>query len=142
MKSQFKQVHSRISLDVATFTFGILNNEKESFTYKLFCAGSESHYVDKLAPLNEEMLFSLIHSLQSLSPSNPKLKTKIRINSFSNVKLRFSGFEQSKGYKVKASLGGFLFYSSSGFFSSYCTENNLQNLINNLKRCTGQGNGT
>ena len=142
MKSQFKQVYSRITLDVATFTFGILDNEQEPFSYKLFCAGSESHYVDKLAPLNEEMLRSLIQSLQTLSPKNSKLKVKIRINWLSNVNLRFTGFEQSKGYKVKASIGGFLFFSTAGFFSSFCSESNLQNLINNLNKCSSEGSGT
>lgn len=35
MKSEFKKVHSRITLDLATFTFGILNTEEQPFSYKV-----------------------------------------------------------------------------------------------------------
>ncbi len=142
MKSQFKQVYSRITLDAATFTFGILDNEQETFSYKLFCAGSGSHHIDKLAPLNGEPLSSFIQSLKGLNPREPKLKLKANAGSFSYVKFRFSGFDTSKGYKVKATLGGFLFFSSAGFLSSFCSESAVQNLIKNLEKYAIESRGT
>jgi hypothetical protein len=131
MKPQFEKVLSRISIDNAIFTFG-MKNEDGTRSFRLFCAGMGNYYVETIDPLSEEQLLDLIDSLKQLSPQNSKFRIKINASRFMNIILSFRGFDVHKGYKVKTYLKGIFNFSMSGFFSSYCSENDIARLITNL----------
>ena len=131
MKPEFKQVLSRITIDNAIFTFGV-KYEDGANSFRLFCAGMGNYYIEKTDPLNDEQLLELIETLKKLSPQNSKFRVKIKASRFMTVILTFRGFDESKGYRVKAYLRGILSFSMSGFLSSYCSEYDIKRLIINL----------
>ncbi|WP_419812898.1 hypothetical protein [Bacterioplanoides sp.] len=132
---KFKEVHSRISIDSATFTFGVPEDATESFGYRIFCAGSDSYSIEKYNPCSTEQLINIIDQLEKLSPEKSKATIKFQIHRFMSVRLSFKKYDEVKGFKVKAYILGFLYFGNSGFFSDYCSAQKIQNLIANLKKC-------
>ena len=131
MKPQFKKVFSRVTVDSAIFTFGS-KDEDSAQSLRVFCAGMGNYYLEQTDSLSDEQLVDLIDSLKQLSPQNSKFRVKIKASRYITVILSFRGFDVNKGYKVKSYLRGIFNFSMSGFFSSYCSENDIARLITNL----------
>jgi hypothetical protein len=129
------QIQSRQKIDSAIFTFGTYESDGEKlFGYKVYCAGSGSHEIEKFMPLQNESLTKLINKFKQLKHQNYKGKIKIK-SGWSNINLQFYGSKTDNGIKVKTYITGFLFFSS-GFGSSYISQSDLDRLINNLEQCT------
>jgi hypothetical protein len=134
-KLNLLQIQSRQKIDNAIFTFGTYESDGEKlFGYKVYCAGSGSHEIEKFMPLQNESLTEFINKFKQLKHQNYKGKIKIK-SGWSNINLQFYGSKTDKGIKVKTYITGFLFFSS-GFGSSYISQSDLDRLINNLEQCT------
>ena len=138
---QFEQVHSRITIDSAIFTFGIPKESPNSFCYRIFCAGESSYSVERFDPSSLNELKIIVNQLSQLRPGKPRATIKIKVNKFMSVRLSFKKFNVDKGFKVKAYILGFFYFSSAGFFGSYVKVQQVQNLIDNLNRCIESKSG-
>jgi len=58
-----------------------------------------------------------------------------------SVRLSFKKYDEEKGFKVKAYIFGFLYFSSTGFLGSYVTVQQLNNLISHLNKCIESKSG-
>jgi hypothetical protein len=130
----FQSIHSRINIDSAIFTFGLLKNSGK-YGYRVHCAGSDSYNVDVVNPLNLNALKELIGALEKLGPGSSIATIKPRVGVVTTVKLRFKGYCEPEGFKVKTSISGFLLFSMHSFTSSYCSKSDILRLIVNLKKC-------
>jgi len=134
-KLNLSQIESRQKIDNAIFTFGTYESEGEKFFgYKVYCAGSGSHEIEKFMPLQNESLVSFISKLKELKQNNYKTKIKVK-SGWSNINLKFCGAKTDKGIKVKTYISGFLFFSA-GFGSSYVSQADIDRLIKNLEHCS------
>jgi len=138
---QFEQVHSRISIDSAIFTFGVPKESPNSFCYRIFCAGESSYSAERFDPSSLKELKIIVNQLSQLSPDKPRATVKIKVNRFMSVRLSFKKYNEDKGFKVKAYILGFFYFSSTGLLGSYVKVEQLQNLINNLNRCIESKSG-
>ena len=138
---QFEQVHSRITIDSAIFTFGVPKESPDFFCYRIFCAGESSYSVEKYDPSSIEQLKAMVKKLVQLSPDKPRAKIKIKVNKFMSVHLSFRKYNQENGFKVKAYILGFLRFSSAGFLGSYVTAQQIENLIIHLNKCIESKSG-
>ena len=138
---QFEQVHSRISIDSAIFTFGIPKESPNSFCYRIFCAGESSYSAERFDPSSLKELKIIVNQLNQLSPGKPRATIKIKINRFMSVRLSFKKYDEEKGFKVKAYILGFLYFSSTGFLGSYVTVQQIKSLINYLNKCIESKSG-
>ncbi|QDP01193.1 hypothetical protein [Thalassotalea sp. PS06] len=129
-----KQIQSRVSVSSAIFSF-LSGQVPGKLHLQLFCAGANSHYVDVQDPLEQEDLMKLLTDLRYLNEANAKKALKIPVSFWSNIRITFSGYDAVKGFKVRAYITGFLFFSSSAFMRSYLTSVDLNRLIGNLERC-------
>ncbi|MCL2912588.1 hypothetical protein L2725_02105 [Shewanella corallii] len=132
---QFEQIHSRINIDSAIFTFGVPKESPNSFCYRIFCAGESSHSVEQFDPSSLDELKVIVNKLSQLSPDKPRTRIKIKVNRFMSVRLSFKKYDEEKGFKVKAYILGFLYFSSAGFLGSYVKVQQLKNLITYLNKC-------
>ena len=103
-----KNVVSRVVIDHAIFSF-IKSGESDKLALNLYCAGSQSHYVEAFEPLNSDKLRKLILELKSITEQKPKKNIKVSLSPFNSVRIKFSGFNPEKGFKVKAYITGFSF---------------------------------
>ena len=127
-------IKSRRKIDQAIFTFeSIERNADIKNGYNIYCAGSQSYYIDKFMPLKGDKLQSVIDSLEQLESKSFVGKIKFKCG-FSSVNFKFSGYSPNKGIKVKTYITGILFYSSA-FGHSYISQEQLNVLISNLKGC-------
>ena len=138
---QFEQVHSRINIDSAIFTFGVPKESPNSFCYRIFCAGESSYSVEQFDPSSSDQLIVIVKKLSQLSPDKPRARIKIKVNRFMSVRLSFKKYDEEKGFKVKAYILGFLYFSSTGFLGSYVSVQQLKNLITNLNKCIESKSG-
>ncbi len=138
---QFEQVHSRINIDSAIFTFGVPKESPNSFCYRIFCAGESSYSVEQFDPSSLDQLKVIVKKLSQLSPDKPRARIKIKVNRFMSVRLSFKKYDEEKGFKVKAFILGFLYFSSTGFLGSYVSVQQLKNLITNLNKCIESKSG-
>ncbi|GEA08561.1 hypothetical protein KUL42_33220 [Alteromonas sp. KUL42] len=138
---KFEQIHSRINIDSAIFTFGVPKDLPNAFCFRIFCAGESSYSVEQFDPSSLDQLKVILHKLCQLSPDKPRANIKIKVNRFMSVRLSFKKFDEEKGYKVKAYILGFLYFSSAGFLGSYVTVQQLKNLITNFKKCIESKDG-
>ncbi|AGP96119.1 MAG TPA: hypothetical protein DDZ29_14580 [Alteromonas mediterranea] len=83
----------------------------------------------------------IVNQLSQLSPDKPRATVKIKVNRFMSVRLSFKKYNEDKGFKVKAYILGFFYFSSTGLLGSYVKVEQLQNLINNLNRCIESKSG-
>ena len=58
-----------------------------------------------------------------------------------SVRLSFKKYDDEKGFKVKAYILGFLYFSSTGFLGSYVTVQQIKSLINYLNKCIESKSG-
>lgn len=127
-------IKSRSKIGQAIFSFGsIEKNTDTSNGYNIYCAGSQSYYIDKFMPLKGDKLQSAIDSLEQLKSKSFVGRIKFKCG-FSSVNFKFSGYSPNKGIKVKTYITGILFYSSA-FGHSYISQEQLNILISNLKGC-------
>ena len=138
---QFELVHSRINIDSAIFTFGVPKESPNSFCYRIFCAGESSYSVEQFDPSSSDQLIVIVKKLSQLSSDKPRARIKIKVNRFMSVRLSFKKYDEEKGFKVKACILGFLYFSSTGFLGSYVSVQQLKNLITNLNKCIESKSG-
>jgi hypothetical protein len=138
---QFEQVYSRIKVDSAIFTFGTPKESPNSFCYRIFCAGESSYSVEQFDPSNLNELKVIVEKLSQLTPNKPRAAIKIRVSRFMSVRLSFKKYDEEKGFKVKAYILGFLYFSSTGFLGSYVTVQQIKSLINYLNKCIESKSG-
>ena len=138
---QFEQVHSRINIDSAIFTFGVPKESPNSFCYRIFCAGESSYSIEQFDPSSLNQLNVIVDKLSQLSPYKPQATIKIKVSRFMSVRLSFKKYDEEKGFKVKAYIFGFLYFSSTGFLGSYVTVQQLNNLISHLNKCIESKSG-
>jgi hypothetical protein len=138
---QFEQVHSRISIDSAIFTFGVPKQSPNSFCYRIFCAGESSYSIERFDPSSLNELKIMVKKLSQLGPDKPRATIKIKVNRFMSVRLSFKKYDEDKGFKVKAYILGLFYFSSSGFLGSYVEVRQVQHLINYLNKCIESKSG-
>ena len=138
---QFEQIHSRINIDSAIFTFGVPNDSPNSFCYRIFCAGESAYSVEQFDPGSLDQLKVIVNKLSLLGPDKPRVRIKIKVSRFVYVWLSFKKYDDEKGFKVKAYILGFLNFSSAGFLGSYVTDQKLKTLITNLNKCIESKSG-
>lgn len=125
---------SRQILDSATFIFDTYKQGNfEFFGYDISCLGSDGEIIQEFMPAKDHHLNELLTSFQELTKYNFKKKIKIKLRN-NSINIQFSGIKKNKGIKVRAYITGFLFYSSASF-GSYTSEENIERIINNLKKC-------
>ena len=126
-------IKSRSKIDQAIFSFGTIKKNEDTNGYNIYCAGSQSYYIDKFMPLKGDKLQSVIDSFEQLKNTNFIGKIKFKCG-FVSINFKFSGNAPEKGIKVKTYITGILFYSSA-FGHSYISQEQLNVLIFNLKGC-------
>lgn len=131
---EVKQTQSRVDVSNATFSF-LRAKSTNKIRLKLFCAGAGENHVDVEDPLDDLALNELMTELRSVSKFRAKKTLKIPVSFFTSVRITFSGYDADKGFKVRAYITGFLFFSSSASTRSYLSTNELDRLISNLEQC-------
>ncbi|QBF84243.1 hypothetical protein EXU30_17370 [Shewanella maritima] len=127
-------IKSRSKIDQATFSFGSVEANTDTINgYSLYCAGSQSHYIDRFMPIKGDKLQRVIGNLETLEDTNFVGKVKFKCG-FANVNFKFSGHFPEKGVQVKTYITGLLFYSSA-VGHSYISKEQLEVLIAHLKDC-------
>lgn len=73
---KFEQIHSRINIDSAIFTFGVPKDLPNAFCFRIFCAGESSYSVEQFDPSSLDQLKVILHKLCQLSPDKPRANIK------------------------------------------------------------------